>query len=97
MSDKLSKELADELYRAGGRQKKLTQSENEEKQSDELKRLEGLQSTYQENINKTKQTLLGLLMSDFGNDSMVKFYIDDLEEFFEGYEETLQAIEDVKH
>lgn len=97
MSDKLLKELADELYHAGGRQKKLTQSENEEKQSDELKRLEGLQSTYQENINKTKQTLLGLLMSDFGNDSMVKFYIDDLEEFFEGYEETLQAIEDVKH
>lgn len=97
MSDKLSKELADELYRAGGRPKKLTQSEIEEKRSDELKRLEGLQSTYQENINKTKQTLLGLLMSDFGNDSMVKFYIDDLEEFFEGYEETLQAIEDVKH
>lgn len=94
MSNKIPKKDIDALeeIREFAREAKA-EAEAEEKRVNELEHLADLQLTYQANIDRTKQTLLGLLMSDFSNNSMIKFYMDDLNEFFEGLEEVLRKID----
>ena len=94
MTNKITQQEIDALESIGELAKEFrAEAEAEEKRVTELEHWADLQLTYQANIDRTKQTLLGLLMSDFSNNSMIKFYMDDLNEFFEGLEEVLQKID----